>query len=172
MTQQLQHSRLWEKCARKLSLNSEVSLNHLKITLDSILIKCIENPNESKYFSLKTTNKSFQSNVLAHEGGIEFLIAVGFQPELQNGDKILHLIDFAIEQLRISMDWLNDTVKVCLEMKQSRNIAIDAPCAECHIQIRLPTGAVVSGGFMRTDLVKDVLSYSHCFFQENWYNNI
>ena len=169
--QQQQHlgdSRLWEKCARKLPLNSEPALHNLKSTLDTILLKCIDNPSELKYFSLKTTSKTFQSNILAYEGGLEFLIAAGFQPELQNGEKVLHLIDFTVEQLKISMNWLKETIGVCLEMKQSRNIAFDAPCAECQIQIRLPTSVVVSGGFMRTDLVLDVLSYARCYFQESW----
>ena len=61
----------WEKCARKLALNSEKQLSELKISLDNILRNCIDNSNDKKYFSLKISGKYFQSKIAAGEGGLE-----------------------------------------------------------------------------------------------------
>ena len=42
-----------------------------------------------------------------------------------------------------------------------------APCAECTIQLRLPTGLSVTGGFASTDPVSAVLSFACCFFRSD-----
>ena len=42
-----------------------------------------------------------------------------------------------------------------------------APCAECTIQLRLPTGLSVTGGFASTDRLSAVLSFACCFFRSD-----
>jgi hypothetical protein len=45
-------------------------------------------------------------------------------------------------------------------------------CAEGIIQIRLPTGLTVSGGFSRTDSGSSVLSFACCFFRPDKYSSV
>jgi hypothetical protein len=45
-------------------------------------------------------------------------------------------------------------------------------CAEGIIQIRLPTGLTVSGGFSRTDSGCSVLSFACCFFRPDKYSSV
>ena len=116
------------------------------------------------------------------EGGIEFLVANGFEAEMTSTstnssssssisgiEKVLHLKHSNSESLRNGIVWLNETVSTCIQMKMSRNVSSESQCAECQIQIKLPNSSVVSGGFMKYDLLRDVHSYALCYFQDGWY---
>lgn len=51
---------VWERCARRLPLNSANDLLDLQSVLTTILVNCHENPTNLKYFDLKFGNKMVQ----------------------------------------------------------------------------------------------------------------
>lgn len=48
----------------------------------------------------------------------------------------------------------------------------EGSCCEVIAQIKLPTGRVVSGGFMYSDLIGDVRRYASCYFAPDRYDDI
>lgn len=187
---------LWERCARQLSLNTVADLTDLQSVLTTILSNCSQNPTNMKYFNLKLTNKLVQvrlsvkssllyiasrsqafmtlwfltqGKIVSREGGIDFLNAVGFDSKIIEGEKMLCLDPNLIESLETSLHWLVTTIQTCKEMALCRSARTTDPCCECIIQIKLPTGSSVCGGFMANDLVSDVISFARCFFRRDRY---
>lgn len=40
------------------------------------------------------------------------------------------------------------------------------------MQLRMPTGIVVAGGFARTDLCSSILSFACCYFRPDKYDSV
>jgi hypothetical protein len=168
----------WEKCARLLLLNSLLDIDEMKTTLELILKNIINNIEDKKYRSIKSSNKVVNRKILSKNGGLEFLLAVGFQ--IQNdetGAKILVLPTqddniHEISLIQVALDWLCCTAASCVAIGQQRQKLVydenkSTVCCDCIIQIRLPTGTIVSGGFMSGDTLRDVLHFASCYFQTN-----
>lgn len=160
-------SDIWQRCARKFSLNTPLQLSILGSTLQMIIQNCLDNPTDQKYFKIKTSGKTFQTKIATYEGGVDFLIACGFISVVIDNEKYFHLIEFDKEHLDLCMSWLFNTVCTCHEMRQRHKISPTdiTPCAECTIQIRLPNNTTAVGGFMRNDTIRELLSFSSCYFQ-------
>ena len=179
---------IFEKCARKLCLNSAHNLLDMAEVLTLIVTNCIEHSDQPKYFNLKTSTKILQGRIMNREGGTEFLFAVGFV--------IMEVTSFAVDlddckvfvldqsvarsHLERSLNWLQSTVETCLDMlvfrrSQSDYVYEDAEddqsnqCASVIIQIKLPTGQSICGGFMPYDTVGDIVSYVSCYFTADRY---
>jgi hypothetical protein len=172
----------WEKCARLFLLNSVLDIDELKSTLDLILNNIIDNIQEEKYRSVKYSNKTVNSKILSKSGGVEFLLAVGFLIKIdETGTKMLVLPiqenhTEEINTIHVALDWLNSTSASCViigqkkkNQKLSCNENKSTVCCDCIVQIRLPTGTVVTGGFMCGDTLRDVLHYTTCYFQTDRY---
>ena len=138
---------VWQRCARKLPLNTPVQLSTLTSTLQLIIQNCLENLSDPKYFRIKVSGKTFQSKIAPYEAGLEFLNAVGFVAEIIDHEKYLRLsIDIINlkEHLESSIAWLLQTMQTCLEMIQISNPTNDStPCADSIIQIRLPNNTLL-----------------------------
>lgn len=162
---------MWEKCARLLPLNSITEL----LDLQEILIKIVENiikdPSEIKYRELKCSNKTMQTRVLNRKGGCEFLTALGFTLVVRLDQKMFlleptdeeDLVSFLLE----GISWLTETVHVFIERAQKRSVGENDQCAECILQLRLPTGQSVQGGFHKNEKMSEVLGYACCYFLED-----
>eukprot|EP01041_Mallomonas_annulata_P003362 gene3362-6656_t len=161
----------WEKCARILALSTYVELLDLQDILQKILINIKSNPSDMKYRELKASNKSIQTRVLSRKGGLEFLNAVGFKSTNASDQKILVLEMDEVIDIEPLVDnaitWLNDVVKSCYEMVTVSGRTLTDTCAQCIIQLRLPTGQSVQGGFLLDDILLDVLNFGKCFFIES-----
>ena len=158
---------IWQRCARKLALNTPSQLSSLGSTIQMIIQNCLDNPTDQKYFKIKTSGKTFQTKISTFEGGTDFLIACGFTTVVIDDEKYFQLLEFDKEHLDLCMSWLLNTISTCHEMRQRHKVAPNdnAPCAECTIQIRLPNNTTAIGGFMRNDTIRDVLSFASCYFQ-------
>jgi hypothetical protein len=135
-----------------------------------ILNNIIDNIGDFKYRTIKVANKSVNNKVLSKSGGLEYLLACGFQVQIdESGTKVLVLPVKENDTISMqnSLEWLKVTSKSCCDIRNNKlnNFANDDVCCECTIQIRLPTGATVCGGFMRGDTLQDVLNYAACYFQ-------
>eukprot|EP01035_Chromulina_nebulosa_P039032 gene39032-52736_t len=178
--------RSWEKCARLLSLNSPIELKYIDETARTLITNIIKNPAEEKFRTVKCSNKILNQKILSKSGGADFLICAGFIAGIDEaGLKILSytprynynpkksklLSKEDKSELEDCLEWLSSTVQDCVELwkiKQSRNLQLteEESCAECIIQIKLPTGISVSGGFMGNDLFLDVKNFAKSFFNE------
>ena len=155
-----------QRCARKLPLNAESQLNVLGSTLQLIIQNCLSNSSDPKYFKIKVSGTTFKSKIAAYEGGVEFLLAVGFISDIIENEKYLRLPEFDKEHLETSIAWLLNSISTCLEMKQTySNNKTDTPCADCIIQIRLPNNTTTTAGFLRFETIRSVQSFSSCYFQ-------
>lgn len=185
----------WERCARKLPVNSPNQLLELGATVTKIVENCIKHPAELKYRRLRSNNATLKSKVLDAEGGNEVMLLLGFSSQLIDGEKYFILgqlpspdssssssssselpqrrTDRVQQQqeeetiqatLTKGLDWLNKNIDVCLEMSAARGASSDEVCAECVVQLLLPTAAAVCGGFMCTDVMRSVLSFAKCHF--------
>ena len=63
--------------------------------------------------------------------------------------------------LSIIKQWLNDTLSNCEVQTKNNNES----CADCVLNIKLPTGTSVYGGFMKHEKLIDVLSYASCYLK-------
>lgn len=156
---------IWEKCARLLLLNSATDIIDLVDTCEKIVNNIINNPNEEKYRTIKISNKHVHNKILSKTGGFELFIAFGFVSETDNdGNKVLRLS--SDEVLSSGIEWLRNTSNVCIDFASSKADTVLTRCCECEIQLRLPTGSSVSGGFMSGDTLQDVKDFALCYFQE------
>lgn len=167
----------WEKCARLFLLNSPAQLRDLSALLEQVLTNILTNRDEEKFRVVKTSNKTINSRIISRNGGLEFLLAAGFVAQAdESGGKILKFAENALDvdahqPLLSAVEWLKNTVSSCVDLHASK-VAVtddDAPCCECVIQLRLPTGATASGGFMRGDTLQDVRDFAACYFHPDRY---
>lgn len=163
---------VWEKCARMLPLNSASELVDLQELLVTICRNIVDNPTESKYRTIKVTNKVIEGRLVTRKGGMEFLRAANFKSRTIDDKKVLQLdvkedgVD--VIEVEEAIAWLNTTVDTCLRMTERSSTTQSTDCcAECIIHLRLPTGATVAGGFMKNDMLSSVLSFACCFFQHD-----
>jgi len=170
----------WEKCARLLLLNPLSKLLIFQKTVDTIFDNIIRYPNDDKYTTLKTSNSSIRSKILEVNGGPEFFMGVGFRSMIDQGDaKVLKL---SIERtddhdgivaclLSTGRDWLADTISTCESiMTNTHSPKVAETCADCIINIKLPTGTTVCGGFLKEDKLLDVLTYACSYFdKDRWF---
>jgi len=105
------------------------------------------------------------------------LHCAGFITETDSsGNKSLTMPNFdssndeRVESLRVSLSWLHDTVSTCTaatEVESNSQNNNTSKCCECEIQIRLPIGTTVSGGFMKNDTLQGVCNYVQCYFTQD-----
>lgn len=163
------HDKLWEKCARRLLLNTGVSLLALESILSKVLLNLIHNPNEMKYRILRTANGAVKSSITDVPGGIEFLAAVGFSGAMNDqGDKVLQ-IQGDTSALDDALLWLHSTCDTYRKFLDVKGSGLEDSCADTEVQIRLPTGSSVLGGFMKGDRLRDVRSFAACYFTDERY---
>jgi hypothetical protein len=167
----------WEKCARLLMLNSKKDLEELTEFLLLILKNILQTPEDPKYRKLKYSNKTFQNRIIKMNGGMEYLIATGFQNKIDedSGEKVMILnnasLQYTVDALKLSTEWLLNTVSTCIEIWKSRVSCLDeetsarTACCESIINIKLQTtGLSVTGGFTLGDKIKDVKTFAQSFF--------
>lgn len=112
------------------------------------------------------------SRVVSRKGGVAFLEAVGFKSTSGIEQKSLTLDESycggLLEQtINDSIHWLSEIVQTCQEMIGSLGRKADEPCAPYIVQIRLPTGQSVQGGFTADDELEDLVCFARCFFVED-----
>lgn len=164
--------KLWEKCARMLMLNPLQKLEFFLQTVVQITDNISSSPSSLKFRTLKYSNASIKSKIVEVHGGIEFFMGIGFRnhTDTESG-KVLRLDcpagaeNAIIDNLSAGQSWLRNTLSTCQLCASSGMIASGGDvCAECVIVIRLPTGASVTGGFMRGDKLDHVRSFACCHF--------
>ena len=158
----------YHRCGRMLPTNSLNDLKDLQGLCHTICSNIITNPHEIKYQQLKISNKLLQTRLMPRKGGIEFLLAIGFEIRTIDFQKVLVLrsdeSDY-IANINDGLAWLDETINTCIAMSQShQSHQSDRPCAGCVIQIRLSTGVSVTGGFEPNDTLKSVLEFVQCFY--------
>lgn len=175
MTDAIENEKVWEKCARLLMLNSIQKLDVFLETVCRIMESINNAPAIAKFRTLKYSNASIASKIIEVNGGVDFFHAIGFQTVLDaEQGKVLQLNIVnpdpgceheCLENINIGVQWLTNTVSTCKSCAASSLTASGSTiCAECTIVVRLPTGASVSGGFMRGDKLHHIRSYACCYF--------
>lgn len=162
------YEKVWEKCARLLMLNAPTRLDDLRDTVAKVISNAVANPFDPKYRTLKISNSMVKSKIMEVSGGLDFMLAVGFELRTENENKMLVYSDddAGLDGLETGLSWLVNTINTCKQFgSQQAGAGSDtAGCAQCVINIRLPTGSSVLGGFMRGDKLRDVRSYACCYF--------
>ena len=122
----------WEKCARTLSLNTREELLDLRVLLQTLCSNIVSNPGDNKYRTIKLNNKTLEKRLLNRKGGLEFLAAAGFKTIVIDAIRCLQLLheeeEIAIKLVEIddALDWLGDTVDICLAIANSSERCVAA----------------------------------------------
>jgi hypothetical protein len=112
----------WEKCARLFLFNSMIDIVEMQTTLTLILNNIIDNIGDFKYRTIKVANKSVNNKVLSKSGGLEYLLACGFQVQIdESGTKVLVLPVKENDTISMqnSLEWLKVTSKSCCDKVSS-----------------------------------------------------
>ena len=168
----MSNRRIWEQCVRLLLLNPIAEANSLCEVLHQVFTAIVENPQDNKYKILKFSNKHVQNKILSRRGGLEILIATGFENVSDSaGNRCFVLqgcdLDEMIATLIATREWLQDTLLSLVTIASRTGRAENEPCCDIVVQIKLPTGKLVQGGFLRDDLLEDVRSYASSYFLED-----
>ena len=153
--------KVWEKCARRLMLNSKEKLDKFQAIVLKLLRNIFSMPNDPKFRVLRFSNLTVKTAVLDVPGGMELLAGIGFVCcSSDTGEKFLSGDLVKVESIEVALSWLDNTVKTC----KSFCLSDQRQCAECIVQVRLPTGNSVNGGFLRSETLRDVRDFAACYF--------
>lgn len=160
------NEKVWEKCARLLMLNSPMKLDELLDIVSKVIKNAVEKSQDSRFRTLKMNNSTVKNKIIDVPGGLEFLIAVGFEVRNENENKVLFFPhdSVGLQSLETGLTWLINTVHTCKGCSDPTNLSHG--CAQCIISVRMPTGSSVLGGFMKGDKLSDVRSFACCYFMQ------
>ena len=166
---------LWEIAARKLSCNKKAELRDLHKLISTVVSNILGHRDESKYRVCKFSNAVIKRRLLARDGGVETLTAFGFTPYNSETDgKGLILMDVEVEEedenaqhgifaaLQTGLEWFDDTVNAMLKGDSGDQTV----CAEVLISIKMPVGAAIVGGFMKSETISSVVSFCSNYFSD------
>ena len=186
---------LWERSSRLFLTLTKEHINDIKVILHQIIENIISNPEEDKYRILRYKNTSLKRRIFDRSGGLDFILATGFQftttssnqqktltPKEEeekllifkkdlilysDGDEVVDDDDDEnstdIQILSKSLQWLDSTLDTCLQLCETKSDTESA--AESIIQLQLPTGQIVYGGFLVADTLGDIRSFAQTYFQ-------
>jgi hypothetical protein len=163
--------RSWEKCARLLMTNDIKVLDDMLHLIRIITNNIILHPNEVKYRTLQAKKSQVKSKIIDVSGGVEYLSAVGFRAAVDEvGSRIFQYLDCpgteqeSAKDLLIGLEWLENTIKTCEGFSK---LNLGRMCCQCLVNIKLPTGTTICGGFLAGDTLRDVLNFAKsCFVRE------
>lgn len=178
----------WEQCARMLLTLSSTDICEMQSLIAKIVENIIANPEDLKYSRIKFSSKALQSKVLSKNGGHELLRAIGFATDVSPVDAEKYLV-FPVMQLMATsiatnkpeyldildagLLWLENTVQTTLRFLEQKATSTTASSgstalrnipAQTIIQLKLPAGKVVLGGFLLGDRLSDVRRFASSFF--------
>ena len=164
---------LWEIAARKLACNKKAELRDLHKLISTLVSNILGHRDESKYRVCKFSNAVIKRRLLARDGGVETLTAFGFTPYNSETDgKGLILMEVEEEEedaqrgifaaLQTGLGWFDDTVNAMLKGDSGDQIV----CAEVLISIKMPVGAAIVGGFMKSETISSVVSFCSNYFSD------
>ncbi len=167
----------WEKVARLLATNTKCDLDELTEVIQKIGRNIVDDPGEMKFRRLKASNKTIKVKILEKNGGMELLTCLGFVARVDEaGERYLELLPqkedstggeptiFSVDDsLQANLSWLQTTA----ETISQQAVHDGSPCAEFILQIRLPTGTKVIGGFLKDETIMAVVSFVKTFFSED-----
>ena len=158
-----------DKISRLFANLQSNSLTDLSVILNKVVTAIINTPNEDRYRSLKLSNDTIKRRILARSGGVEFLKVMGFtEVTKSSGEKHLELEwdkqGKDIDTLKLGKDWLVSTCDAYKTFHTNAGREDDELLAECTIQLRMPTGQTITGGFMQSDSLAQVHKFAQSYF--------
>jgi hypothetical protein len=72
---------VWERCTRLLLTNKITELREFSCTLTKILTNIIDSPTNEKFLRLKLSNPTLKQKIFDINGGLDILLACGFEHE-------------------------------------------------------------------------------------------
>lgn len=165
MEQEKEKRNAREKVARLMATNNKKDLQDLKALLGKVIGNIISSPTEEKYRRLKASNNTIKKRLLDRKGGQEMLVGLGFVAQIDEADGEKYLVLPAEEEqasLEAALCWFNDTVESISQQAMNDS----DPCAECIVNVKLPTGNQVQGGFLRHESILAVVSFIELYFNE------
>lgn len=181
---------IWERCARLFLMNTPEQLSELLDIIEKIFTNIINDPTNEKFRSVKSSNNTIKRKILDVVGGPDFLSSVGFicKTDMESANLTGKVYSLAVSEsseiqaamIDSSLDWLKKNIETCISVakckakdENSKKVALQqGTCAECVIQLRLPTGKTVCGGFMQTDTLANVRSFAGSFFTQDKYRDV
>ena len=147
---------LEEVVARRLCLNTGAQVDALLQFTTKLVRNIVEHADEPKYRSIRVAAKALNANVLDVHGGRDVMRALGFAREMRGGPPPEpHLVLSDAEsagdetaRLEARLRWLEE------------QCAVARAGADCAVQVRLPSGAVVRAAFFRHEPMRAVRRYA------------
>lgn len=162
-------------------LNSIDELDNFEKLICQVIENILLNPTEEKYRTLKTSNAAVKTKLLGISGGNELLHALGFRQRV-NDENITVLV---LEEGKIGKDlqyhlssvkdWLKHNFPIFRTFaatglttdRSGSSSSIGSSeriCCDIVVNVRLPTGSTVSGGFLAGDTIVDVIQFVSTYF--------
>ncbi|CAG8649662.1 14677_t:CDS:1 [Acaulospora colombiana] len=109
---------LYDIIIKQISRNNEVKTAHKCIeTLCRVVTNILDDPNDERKRKLKETTNTFQSTIRGAQGGVEFLVRLGFRSRVINFEKF-YVLELSItedspdmEKLKVAQELLADFLK-------------------------------------------------------------
>ncbi|CAG8557872.1 18941_t:CDS:1 [Acaulospora morrowiae] len=105
---------------KQISRNNDVETAHKCIeTLSRVVNNIIDSPNDERKRRLKEKSKTFQSNICGAQGGVEFLVKIGFRAKVIDFEKF-YVLEHPLtdnpdspemEKLKVAQEILQDFLK-------------------------------------------------------------
>jgi len=165
-----------EVVCRLLPLNSANEVRAMRDVLEKIITNIKIDPANLKFRTLKLQNKTLRTKLFDLNGAKEVMFILGFRRKVSDDTKeasmilpldiksteVSILMNEMIETLLESWSWLETQLNICLEMKGAIKSTTSC-CAECLLQIRLPNGYILKGGFFADEPLKTVNEFIQAF---------
>lgn len=144
-----------ELASRMITTNPPREVFLLVKTLKRVLENIVGSPQERKYRTLKVSNATLQRKIISITGGLQFLLAAGFE---DRGSELV-LEDPVDQGALAKLIRLLEHHKTTVGNLVNQHGSGISCCCECSIQIGLPSGKGVPLGFSGDDTLLFVRNF-------------
>ena len=163
LTQNTDSDGLLQLSLRMFTLNTPLENQVLFTILRKLLNNVLSNPKESKYRTIKISNKTIQQKIVAMQGGVEFLRSMHFKRATQQREQILRMQDGDVNTswLELGLETLDSVAKSpsFSVTSSSTSTSSSSIIAACTLHIVLPTGHTLRAGFMLDETIDNVYEF-------------
>jgi hypothetical protein len=160
-----------EKVGVLLSLSSLESLLDSTGLVVKLFSNIISSPEESKFRSIKVSNEQINRRLIQRKGCVELLQACQWKSEAKDGEKfwVLDIKEDGsdIVHLQLVLDWLEATVASYKNYHFGSGRVDSDLLAEVTLQLRMPNGTSILGGFMSADTLSRVKLFAQSYFSSS-----
>ena len=151
---------LLQLALRMFTLNTTTECRVMFSILRKVVSNIISHPDDSKFRTVKLSNKTVQQKIVSIHGGIEFLLSMKFRRATEKREQLLRISesDVDVAWLELGLSTL-DSITLSSSSSSTSSSTPQSILASCSLHIVLPTGHTLRAGFMLDETVDDVYNF-------------